>query len=106
VIDIAAAAGIAHGAGALLAVDSTAAIPVLTRPLALGADLLMNSATKYLNEHGDVMAGTLTSARGRLLGASVLGAQHRRRSSRRLSVGIEDPDDLIADLDAALSADK
>ena len=63
VTDIAGAAEIAHGAGALLAVDSTAASPVLTRPLALGADLVMHSATKYLNGHSDVIAGSLTGAR-------------------------------------------
>ncbi len=63
VIDIAAAAALAHEAGARLAVDSTAATPVLTRPLALGADLVMHSATKYLNGHGDVVAGALASAR-------------------------------------------
>jgi cystathionine gamma-synthase len=63
VTDIAGAAEIAHGAGALLAVDSTAATPVLTRPLALGADLVMHSATKYLNGHSDVIAGTLTTVR-------------------------------------------
>jgi cystathionine gamma-synthase len=57
VIDIAAVAEIAHGAGTLLAVDSTEATPVLTRPLALGADLVMHSATKYLSGHGDVMRG-------------------------------------------------
>src|SRR5438067_9122690 len=63
VTDIAAAADIAHRAGALLAVDSTAATPVLTRPLALGADIVMHSATKYLNGHSDVIAGSLTAAR-------------------------------------------
>jgi len=63
VTDIAGAAEIAHAAGALLAVDGTAATPVLTRPLALGADLVMHSATKYLNGHSDVIAGTLTTAR-------------------------------------------
>ena len=63
VTDIAGAADIAHAAGALLAVDSTAATPILTRPLALGADLVMHSATKYLNGHSDVMAGALTTAR-------------------------------------------
>jgi cystathionine gamma-synthase len=63
VTDIAAAADIAHAAGALLAVDGTAATPVLTRPLSLGADLVMHSATKYLNGHSDVVAGTLTTAR-------------------------------------------
>ena len=63
ITDITASAEIAHNAGALLAVDSTAATPVLTQPLALGADLVMHSATKYLNGHSDVVAGTLTTAR-------------------------------------------
>ena len=63
ITDIAAAAELAHSAGARLAVDSTAATPVLTRPLALGADLVMHSATKYLNGHSDLAAGALTTAR-------------------------------------------
>jgi cystathionine gamma-synthase len=63
VSDIAAAAEIAHKAGALLAVDSTVATPVLTRPLSLGADLVMHSATKYLNGHSDIIAGALVGAR-------------------------------------------
>ena len=63
ITDIAGAAEIAHAAGALLAVDSTAATPVLTRPIALGADVVMHSATKYLNGHSDVIAGSLTTAR-------------------------------------------
>jgi cystathionine gamma-synthase len=63
VTDIAAAADIAHKAGAVLAVDSTAATPVLTRPLEHGADLVMHSATKYLNGHSDVLAGVLVAAR-------------------------------------------
>ena len=63
VSDIAAIAELAHGAGARLAVDSTVATPALTRPLSLGADLVMHSATKYLNGHSDVVAGALTCAR-------------------------------------------
>lgn len=63
VTDIEGTAGIAHDAGAMLAVDSTTATPVLTQPLALGADLVMHSATKYLNGHSDVIAGSLTTAR-------------------------------------------
>ncbi|MEM8546892.1 MAG: PLP-dependent aspartate aminotransferase family protein [Pseudomonadota bacterium] len=59
VIDIAAAATIAHTAGAVLAVDSTVATPVHTRPLTLGADIVMHSATKALNGHSDVLAGVL-----------------------------------------------
>ena len=61
VTDIAATARIAHAAGALLAVDSTVATPVLTRPLALGADLVMHAATKYLNGHSDLIAGALVT---------------------------------------------
>jgi cystathionine gamma-synthase len=63
VIDIAGAAEIAHGIDALLVVDSTVATPVLTRPLGLGADIVMHSATKYLNGHGDVVAGALATAK-------------------------------------------
>jgi cystathionine gamma-synthase len=63
VTDIAAAARIAHAAGALLAVDSTVATPVLTRPIELGADIVMHSATKYLNGHSDIIAGALAGAR-------------------------------------------
>jgi cystathionine gamma-synthase len=63
ITDIAAVAEIAHRAGARLAVDSTVATPVFTRPLALGADLVMHSATKYLNGHSDVIAGALASAK-------------------------------------------
>ena len=63
VTDIARAAELAHRAGALLAVDSTCATPVHTRPLALGADLAMHSATKYLAGHSDVLAGAITCAR-------------------------------------------
>jgi cystathionine gamma-synthase len=63
VTDIAAAADIAHRAGALLAVDSTVGTPVLTRPIELGADIVMHSATKYLNGHSDIIAGALVGAR-------------------------------------------
>ena len=63
IADIAAAAEAARSAGALLAVDSTVATPVLTQPLALGADIVMHSATKYLNGHSDAIIGTLTTAR-------------------------------------------
>lgn len=62
VVDIAAAAAAAHDAGAVLAVDSTAATPVHTRPLALGADIVHHAATKALNGHSDVVAGALVAA--------------------------------------------
>jgi len=61
VTDIAATCELAHAAGASVAVDSTAATPVLTHPLELGADIVMHSATKYLNGHSDLIAGTLTT---------------------------------------------
>ena len=57
ITDIAAAAEIAHEAGARLAVDSTCASPFHTRPLQLGADIVMHAATKILNGHSDVIAG-------------------------------------------------
>jgi cystathionine gamma-synthase len=62
VVDISAMAALAHKAGARLVVDSTAATPMLTQPLALGADLVMHAATKYLNGHSDVLAGALVTA--------------------------------------------
>jgi cystathionine gamma-synthase len=62
-VDIERTAEIAHGAGALLAVDSTVATPLLTRPLELGADIVMHSASKYFNGHSDVIAGALSCAR-------------------------------------------
>lgn len=61
VIDIAASAGIAHKAGAILAVDCTVAPPVTTRALDHGADIVFHSATKYLNGHSDVMAGIVVT---------------------------------------------
>ena len=62
ITDIAEAARIAHAAGALLAVDSTVPTPVLSRPIGLGADLVLHSATKYLNGHSDVVAGAIVFA--------------------------------------------
>lgn len=61
IVDIAAAAQIAHDAGASLGIDSTCAPPCTTRPLELGADIVMHSATKYLNGHSDVLAGVLST---------------------------------------------
>jgi cystathionine gamma-lyase len=59
ITDIRAVAEIAHRHGALLGVDNTLATPVLTRPLELGADIVMHSATKYLGGHSDVLGGAL-----------------------------------------------
>lgn len=62
-IEIAAAAKVAHGIDASLVVDSTVATPVLKQPIKHGADIIMHSATMYLNGHSDVVAGTLVRAR-------------------------------------------
>jgi cystathionine gamma-lyase len=59
ITDIAAIAAIARRHGCLLGVDNTFATPVLTRPLELGADIVMHSATKYLGGHSDVLGGAL-----------------------------------------------
>ncbi len=59
IADIAALAQVAHDAGALLVVDNTFASPYLQRPLALGADAVVHSTTKYLGGHSDVLGGAL-----------------------------------------------
>jgi cystathionine gamma-lyase len=59
--DIEACAAIAHKHNIVVAVDNTFASPVLTRPIELGADLVMHSATKYLGGHSDVLGGVLIS---------------------------------------------
>jgi cystathionine gamma-synthase len=61
VTDIRAAVALARAQGAMTVVDSTVATPVLCQPLALGADIVMHSATKYLNGHSDVVAGALVT---------------------------------------------
>ena len=63
VFDIAAIAARAHARGALLVVDNTFASPVNQQPLALGADLVVHSATKYLGGHSDITAGALMGAK-------------------------------------------
>jgi cystathionine gamma-synthase len=62
ITDLAAVSELAHAAGARVAVDNTVATPVHTRPLELGADLVVHSATKYLNGHSDVLAGAVLTA--------------------------------------------
>ena len=57
VVDIAAAAAVAHAHGALLVVDNTFSTPMLQRPLELGADIVVHSATKFLNGHSDMVGG-------------------------------------------------
>lgn len=83
ITDIAAAAALAKAAGAKVVVDSTVATPIFTRPIELGADIVLHSATKYLNGHSDVVAGALVTRttddfwlrirKARNLGGAVLG---------------------------------
>ncbi|WP_329067211.1 cystathionine gamma-synthase [Amycolatopsis sp. NBC_01480] len=61
VADIAALAGVAHDAGARLVVDNTFATPYLQTPLALGADIVVHSTTKYLGGHSDVVGGAVVT---------------------------------------------
>ena len=83
VTDLRAAIALAQKHGAHTLVDSTVATPVLSQPLALGADIVLHSATKYLNGHSDVVAGALITREDsalwqrvrsmRNLGGAVLG---------------------------------
>jgi cystathionine gamma-lyase len=63
IVDIAAAAELAHQANAILAVDNTFASPYLQQPIALGADLVVHSTTKYLGGHSDVVGGAVVGRR-------------------------------------------
>jgi cystathionine gamma-synthase len=63
IADIAALATVAHEAGAILAVDNTFATPYLQQPLALGADVVMHSTTKYCGGHSDVVGGAVVTAK-------------------------------------------
>jgi cystathionine gamma-lyase len=67
ITDISACAQLARQHGVLLAVDNTLASPALTRPLELGADLVMHSATKYIGGHSDVLGGALIAKEPALL---------------------------------------
>jgi cystathionine gamma-lyase len=62
IVDLDAVSELVHGAGALVAIDSTFASPVLQRPLELGADLVVHSSTKYLGGHSDVLGGAVLTS--------------------------------------------
>ena len=64
VTDIRAISAVAHAAGALVAIDNTVSTPVLTQPINHGADVVLHSGSKYLNGHGDLIAGALIVAPG------------------------------------------
>ena len=66
IADIREIADLAHGCGAVFAVDSTIATPAATRPLTLGADYVVHSLTKYLNGHGDALGGIVVAEQGRI----------------------------------------
>jgi len=66
--DIAAVAVISKAAGTLFAVDATFATPVATRPLSLGADLVLHSLTKYIGGHGDAIGGAILGSSALLAG--------------------------------------
>lgn len=101
VVDVAGLAARCRAAGARLVVDSTIATPVLQRPLGLGADIVVHSATKYLSGHGDTLGGVAaartallhdTLARqARLLGASLgpFEAQQTLRGLKTLALRFE-----------------
>jgi methionine-gamma-lyase len=72
-VDIAGASEIAHAAGAQVVVDNTYATPFLTRPIELGADIVVHSATKYLGGHGDVVAGLVVGSAEQIAEIRLIG---------------------------------
>lgn len=72
-VDIAAVSEIAHDGGAMVIVDNTYATPYLTRPIELGADLVVHSATKYLGGHGDLVAGIVVGKAERIAEIRLVG---------------------------------
>ena len=97
--DLPALAEVAHRHGALLTVDNTFASPVVCRPLEHGADLVMESATKYLSGHSDVMAGVVVGSRERVAAVRLGPDRHRRdaRAVRRVPRPARDRDARRAD---------
>jgi len=82
IVDLGRAARIGHEAGALVAVDSTFASPILQRPLGLGVDLVIHSATKYLGGHTDLVGGVVAGSKERI---------ERIAQRRRVLGGTMDP---------------
>jgi cystathionine gamma-synthase len=76
IVDLERAIAAARARGALTIVDNTFATPILQRPLALGADIVLHSATKYIGGHSDVQAGILVFARRDTRFEKVLHARH------------------------------
>jgi len=72
-VDIAAASEIAHSVDATVVVDNTYATPYLTRPIEMGADIVLHSATKYLGGHGDVVAGLVVGTAEQIADIRLVG---------------------------------
>src|SRR5438105_5026398 len=113
-VDIQAISSLAHTRQALVVVDKTFMSPYFQRPLSLGADIVVHSATKYLGGHSDLVGGTVVVSSADLLElpaamthASIPEEMRRAHGVAdglvRISVGIEDVADLISDLDRALA---
>ena len=109
-VDLSAIAEIGRRRGVWTAADNTFASPWVQRPLDHGFSVVVNSTTKYLNGHSDVIGGIAIvgddhelSDRLRFLQNAVGGIASPFDSLVRLSIGIEDADDLMADLEQALS---
>ncbi|HCM62193.1 MAG TPA: methionine gamma-lyase [Morganella sp. (in: Bacteria)] len=74
-IDLEAAANVAHDGGAMLVVDNTFMSPYCQRPLELGADIVVHSVTKYINGHGDVIGGVIVGPADFLVPARLVGVK-------------------------------
>ena len=100
IADISALAALAREAGALLVVDNTFASPYLQRPIALGADVVVHSTTKYLGGHSDVVGGALVVADaglGERLAFQQNATGANRRRVRRVAHAARDQDARGAD---------
>jgi methionine-gamma-lyase len=75
IVDIAAVSRIAHARGAQVIVDNTYATPIITRPIELGADFVVHSATKYLGGHGDLLAGIVVGRLEQMIEVRTIGVK-------------------------------
>ncbi len=115
VVDIRELAQIAHGNNALLVIDNTFATPVICRPLELGADIVINSLTKYASGHSDIVAGTATGSKDlvktlqsylSIMGATAdpITAWMAERGMRTMDLRLKKANDTAKKLAAALAA--
>ncbi len=75
IVDIAAISRIAHAKGVQVIVDNTYATPIITRPIELGADFVVHSATKYLGGHGDLLAGIVVGRLEQMIEVRTIGVK-------------------------------